>query len=72
MSLSIAAYIVSDCLGLLQKKDMRELTRSCGRSAEEVQAAVEFIRTLDPRPGQRYNETETRLIEPDVAFREAR
>ncbi len=65
---SIAAYIVSDCLALLQKKDMRELTRSCGRCAEEVQAAVEFIRTLDPRPGQRYNETETRLIEPDVAF----
>jgi RNA polymerase sigma-54 factor len=65
---SIAGHIVSDCLGLLQKKDMRELTRSCGRGAEEVQAAVEFIRTLDPRPGQRYNETETRLIEPDVAF----
>jgi RNA polymerase sigma-54 factor len=65
---SIAVHIVSDCLPLLQKKDVRELTRSCGRSAEEVQAAVEFIRTLDPRPGQRYNETETRLIEPDVAF----
>jgi len=29
---------------------------------------VEFIRTLDPRPGQRYNVSETRLIEPDVAF----
>jgi RNA polymerase sigma-54 factor len=33
-----------------------------------VQAAVDFIRTLDPRPGQRYNQSETRLIEPDVAF----
>jgi RNA polymerase sigma-54 factor len=65
---SIAAHIVSDCISLLLKKDMRELMRSCGRTAEEVQAAVEFIRTLDPRPGQRYNETETRLIEPDVAF----
>jgi RNA polymerase sigma-54 factor len=64
----IATHIVTDCLPLLQKKDMRELTRSCGRPAEEVNAAVEFIRTLDPRPGQRYNETETRLIEPDVAF----
>jgi RNA polymerase sigma-54 factor len=53
---------------LLQKKDMRELTRSCGRTPEEVAAAVEFIRTLDPRPGQRYNHSETRLIEPDVAF----
>ncbi|MEG9437484.1 RNA polymerase factor sigma-54 [Edaphobacter sp. HDX4] len=63
-----AAYIVENCLTLLQKKDMRELTRSCGCSAEEVQAAVEFIRSLEPRPGQRYNHSETRLIEPDVAF----
>jgi RNA polymerase sigma-54 factor len=65
---SIATHIVTNCLPLLQKKDMRELTRSCGRTAEEVMAAVEFIRTLDPRPGQRYNQSETRLIEPDVAF----
>ncbi len=65
---SIATHIVTNCLALLQKKDMRELTRSCGRSPEEVNAAVEFIRTLDPRPGQRYNQSETRLIEPDVAF----
>ncbi|WP_348269970.1 RNA polymerase sigma-54 factor [Edaphobacter paludis] len=65
---SIATHVVTHCLALLQKKDMRELTRSCGRTAEEVQAAVEFIRTLDPRPGQRYNQSEARLIEPDVAF----
>jgi RNA polymerase sigma-54 factor len=65
---SIAIHIVTNCLPLLQKKDMRELTRSCGRTAEEVNAGVEFIRTLDPRPGQRYNQSETRLIEPDVAF----
>jgi RNA polymerase sigma-54 factor len=65
---SIATHVVTNCLPLLQKKDMRELTRSCGRTPEEVMAAVEFIRTLDPRPGQRYNHSETRLIEPDVAF----
>jgi RNA polymerase sigma-54 factor len=65
---SIAKHIVTNCLPLLQKKDMRELTRSCGRTPEEVATAVEFIRTLDPRPGQRYNQSETRLIEPDVAF----
>ena len=63
-----AAYIVTNCLALLQKKDMRELTRSCGKTALQVQDAVDFIRTLDPRPGQRYNHSETRLIEPDVAF----
>jgi RNA polymerase sigma-54 factor len=64
----VAKHIVTNCLPLLQKKDMRELTRSCGRTPEDVAAAVEFIRTLDPRPGQRYNQSETRLIEPDVAF----
>jgi RNA polymerase sigma-54 factor len=64
----IAAHIVSNHLALLQKKDMRELTRGCGRTVDEVQVAVELIRTLDPRPGQRYNISETRLIEPDVAF----
>ena len=64
----IATHIVTNCLALLQKKDMRELTRSCGHSAMQVQAAVDFIRTLDPRPGQRYDQSETRLIEPDVAF----
>ena len=64
----IAEHIVANHLVLLQKKDMRELTRSCGKGVEEVQAAVDFIRTLDPRPGQRFNVSETRLIEPDVAF----
>jgi RNA polymerase sigma-54 factor len=63
-----AAFIAEQHLPLLQKKDMRELTRVCRRTPEEVQEAVEFIRRLDPRPGQRYDQTETRLIEPDVAF----
>ena len=64
----VATHIVAHCLPLLQKKDMRELTKACGRTAEQVQAAVDYIRTLDPRPGQRYNVAVTRLIEPDVAF----
>jgi RNA polymerase sigma-54 factor len=63
-----ASLIVEHYLPLLQKKDMRELTRVSHRTAEQVAAAVDLIRTLDPRPGQRYNNSETRLIEPDVAF----
>ena len=63
-----AAFIAEQGLPLLQKKDMRELTRLCRRTAEQAQEAVELIRRLDPRPGQRYDQTETRLIEPDVAF----
>ena len=63
-----AEEIVLNCLPLLQRKDMRELAKACGRTAEQAQSAAEYIRTLDPRPGQRYNQGETRLIEPDVAF----
>jgi RNA polymerase sigma-54 factor len=66
--LDIASLIVSQHLALLQKKDIRELVRLCRRPVERVNEAVDLIRTLDPRPGQRYSQAETRLIEPDVAF----
>ncbi|MGA8939053.1 MAG: RNA polymerase factor sigma-54 [Acidobacteriaceae bacterium] len=68
VTIEIASLIVSQYLELLQKKDMRELVRLCRRPAERVNEAVDLIRTLDPRPGQRYSQAETRLIEPDVAF----
>ena len=67
-AMTTAAFIVETCLALLQKRDMRELTRESRKTSEQVQVAVDLIRRLDPRPGQRYNQSETRLIEPDVAF----
>jgi RNA polymerase sigma-54 factor len=63
-----AEIIIDKHLHLLQKRDLRELAKVIGRSVEETQAAFDLIRTLDPRPGQRYNRSEARLIEPDVAF----
>ncbi len=63
-----ARCIVDRHLMLLQRRDLRELAKVLGRSQDETQHAVEFIRTLDPRPGQRYNRVDARLIEPDVAF----
>jgi RNA polymerase sigma-54 factor len=63
-----AALIVREHLSLLQKRDTRELAKIIDRSVEEMQQAIELIRTLDPKPGQRYNRANTRLIEPDVAF----
>ena len=63
-----ARLIVDRFLMMLQKRDIKEIARAVGRSAAEVNTAVELIRTLDPRPGRRYNREQTRLIEPDVAF----
>lgn len=63
------AWIMLDQhLKLLQNKQLKELARAMNRPPEALQAAMDFIRTLDPRPGQRYNTVEPRLIEPDVAF----
>jgi RNA polymerase sigma-54 factor len=63
-----ARKIVEQHLALLQKRDFRDLGRAMRRPAEAMSDAVAFIRTLDPRPGQRYNREEARLIEPDVAI----
>ena len=63
-----AKVIVRDHLQLLQKRDLREISRAVSRPVGEVSTAVDLIRTLDPRPGRRYNREQTRLIEPDVAF----
>ena len=64
----MARQIIDTHMLLLQKRDPRELSKVLGKTVEETQHAIEFIRTLDPRPGQRYNRSEARLIEPDVAF----
>jgi RNA polymerase sigma-54 factor len=64
----VAEMILCDHLQLLQKRDTRELSRATSAKAEVVQHSIELIRTLDPRPGQRYNADDVRLIEPDVAF----
>lgn len=67
-AIETARRIVDKHLMLLQRRDLRELSKAVGKPQEETQRAVDFIRTLDPRPGQRYNCSDVRLIEPDVAF----
>ena len=67
-SMEVAEQIVQNHLPLLQKRDVKDLAKSLHVTPEEAHAGVEFIRTLDPRPGRIYNREQTRLIEPDVVF----
>jgi RNA polymerase sigma-54 factor len=67
-SMEVAALIVDHHLHLVQKRDVKDLARAVQVTPAEAQAGVEFIRTLDPRPGRLYNREQTRLIEPDVVF----
>jgi RNA polymerase sigma-54 factor len=63
-----AIAVVDRHLKAITLKQFKEIARAIGRPLEAVQAALEYIRTLDPRPGLQYNKTPARLIEPDVAF----
>ena len=63
---TLAVQIVSEHLKLLQNKHYREIARALDRPVPAVERAIEIIRRLDPRPGQRYNKTQPQLIEPDI------
>jgi RNA polymerase sigma-54 factor len=63
---SIAVDLVRDHLHKLQNKQFKEIAKALNRALEEIMEAVEVVKALDPRPGQKYNKTQPRLIEPDV------
>jgi RNA polymerase sigma-54 factor len=66
--LADAITIVDVHLHAVQNKQHKEIAKAIGKTIEDVQAALDLVRTLDPKPGARYNQQESRLIEPDVAF----
>src|SRR6202521_194880 len=63
-----AIAVVDQHLKAVTLKQFKEIARAIGRPVEAVQAGLEYVCTLDPRPGLRYNKVPARLIEPDVAF----
>ncbi len=62
----VCTQIVCEHLHKLQNKQFKEIVKAINRPLEEVMEAVEIIKHLDPRPGQKYNRAAPRLIEPDV------
>jgi RNA polymerase sigma-54 factor len=67
-AIGYAVAIVDQHLRAVQNKQHKEIARALGCPPEAVDQALTYIRTLDPRPGLRYNKVQPRLIEPDVAF----
>lgn len=67
-TVEVCLAVVDKYLPMVQNKQLKEIGKALGKTVEQIQAAVDYIRTLDPKPGLRYNKTEPRLIEPDVAF----
>jgi RNA polymerase sigma-54 factor len=58
--------IVTEHLRLLQNHQVPEIARKLGVQIEELKQHVEIIRNLDPKPGSRYNPSQSQYVIPDV------
>jgi len=65
----IAGAIIREAWDLLEAQaDAPTIAERVGERVEDVVYGLEIIRSLDPKPGQRYNGSEARAVEPDVEF----
>jgi RNA polymerase sigma-54 factor len=66
LSGTITEKIVSDHLKLLQNHQVPEIARRLGVTVDELKEHIEIVRNLDPKPGSRYNPTQSQYVIPDV------
>ena len=58
--------VVTEHLRLLQNHQVPEIARRLGMSIDDLKEHIEIIRNLDPKPGSRYNPTQSQYVIPDV------
>src|SRR6187455_1419222 len=62
----IAERIVSEYMRLLQNHQVPELAKKLGITIDELKRHIELIQHLDPKPGSRYNPSQSQYVIPDV------
>jgi RNA polymerase sigma-54 factor len=65
---SLAYKIVQDHLPLLESHKFKEIAAKTGASFEEVLHAVDYIKHLIPKPGQKYNNQKATYVQPEVTI----
>ena len=65
-STDVAERIVGEHLKLLQNHQVPEIARKLAMSIDDLKDHIEIIRHLDPKPGSRYNPTQSQYVIPDV------
>ena len=58
--------IVTEHLRLLQGHNVPEIAKRLGMSIEDLKEHIEVIRHLDPKPGSRYNPSQSHYVIPDI------
>ena len=64
--LGLASYIVEHHLDSLARQDIRLLARTSGFNVDDVQIAVNLIRSLNPHPCSRFGSDDQNYVVPDV------
>jgi RNA polymerase sigma-54 factor len=67
-----AMQALLDNLELLARRDIAGLLRRCGVDADDLAGMIAEIRSLDPKPGLRFNHEPARTVVPDVYLRRVR
>ncbi len=62
----LAKTIILAHLELVQAKKHKEIARALGTGVEEIEGALEVLRRLSPKPGQKYSSGSPQYIQPDV------
>src|SRR5687768_15046703 len=62
---TITEKIVTEHLRLLQNHQVPEIARKLGVQIEDLKEHVEIIRNLDPKPGSRYNPSQSQYVIPE-------
>jgi RNA polymerase sigma-54 factor len=63
---TIITDIISNHLHDLEKKNYKGICKALKTSLEEVIAAVNVIKALEPKPGRQFNEETPQYINPDI------
>ena len=69
---ALARSIVSDHLPMLAARDFLKLRKALGCSDDELRAAHQLIRTLQPHPGVAFGDARADYVVPDVFVRKVK
>lgn len=67
--LDLARRLVNECLEQLARNDRPKLCQKLRAEAEEMDAAIDLVRSLNPKPGSGFSNAQAEFIAPDAYAR---
>jgi RNA polymerase sigma-54 factor len=64
-----AMQALLDNLELLAKRDLTQLLKLCGVDAEDLREMIQEIKSLNPKPGQVFDQSLSQPVVPDIIMR---